>query len=48
MEWWWGFGEYDRVYMRKVFDSTYSPDIPDPLNAAEVIKGLPEAGGAMC
>ena len=37
VEWWWGFGEYDRVYMSKVFDSTYSPDIPDPLNAAEVI-----------
>ncbi len=39
VEWWWGFGEYDRVYMSKVFDSTYSPDIPDPLNAAEVIRG---------
>ena len=26
VEWWWGFGEYDRVYMSKVFDETYSPD----------------------
>lgn len=39
VEWWWGFGEYDRVYMSKVFDETYSPDIPEPLNAKEVIKG---------
>ncbi len=39
VEWWWGFGKYDRVYMSKVFDATYSPDIPEPLNAAEVIKG---------
>ena len=39
MEWWWGFGEYDRVYMSKVFDETYSPDIPEPLNAREIVKG---------
>ena len=39
VEWWWGFGEYDIVYMSKVFDDTYSPDIPEPLNAKEVIKG---------
>ena len=39
VEWWWGFGEYDRVYMSKVFDATYSPDIPEPLNAREIIKG---------
>lgn len=39
VEWWDGFGQYDRVYMSKVFDETYSPDIPEPLNAAEVIKG---------
>jgi len=39
VEWWWGFGEYDRVYMSKVFDKTYSPDIPEPLNAREIIKG---------
>ena len=39
VEWWWGFGEYDRVYMSKVFDETYSPDIQEPLNAREIIKG---------
>lgn len=39
MEWWWGFGQYDRVYMSKVFDDTYSPDVPEPLNAGEVVKG---------
>lgn len=39
VEWWWGFGEYDRVYMSKVFDDTYTPDMPEPLNAAEIIKG---------
>lgn len=39
VEWWWGFGQYDRVYMSKVFDETYSPDMPEPLNAKEIIKG---------
>lgn len=39
VEWWWGFGEYDQVYMSKVFDETYSPDVPEPLNAKEIIKG---------
>ena len=39
VEWWWGFGQYDRVYMAKVFDETYTPDIPEPLNAKEIIKG---------
>lgn len=39
VEWWWGFGQYDRVYMSKVFDETYTPDIPEPLNAKEIIKG---------
>ncbi len=39
VEWWWGWGQYDRVYMSKVFDETYSPDIPEPLNAKEVLKG---------
>lgn len=27
------------MYMSKVFDETYSPDIPDPLNAREIVKG---------
>ena len=39
VEWWWGFGQYDRVYMSRVFDDTYSCDIAEPLNAKEVIKG---------
>ena len=29
VEWWWGFGEYDRVYMSKVFDETYSHAVAD-------------------
>lgn len=39
VEWWWGFGHYDRVYMSKVFGETYTPDMPEPLNADEIIKG---------
>ena len=39
VEWWWGWGQYDRIYMSKVFDETYTPDIPEPLNAKEIIKG---------
>lgn len=39
VEWWWGFGDYDRVYMSKVFDETYSKDIPDPFNTREIVKG---------
>ena len=39
VEWWWGFGQYDRVYMSKVFDQTYSQDIPEPCNARYIIKG---------
>lgn len=34
-----GFWHYDRVYMSKVFDETYTPDMPEPLNADEIIKG---------
>ena len=37
VEWWWGFGQYDRVYMSKVF--SFSEDVPDPINAKEVIRG---------
>ena len=39
VEWWLGFGDYDRVYMSKVFDETYSRDVPEPMNAREIIKG---------
>lgn len=39
----WHFGlspeEYDIVYMSKVFDKTYSPDIDEPFNAKQIIKG---------
>ncbi len=37
--WWWGFDQYDLVYMSKVFDTTYTTDISEPLNAGKVIKG---------
>lgn len=39
VEWWWGWSQYDRVYMSKVFDDTYTPDIPEPVNAKEIVKG---------
>lgn len=39
VEWWWGWDQYDRVYMSKIFDDTYTPDVPEPLNAKEIIKG---------
>lgn len=57
VEWWWGWEQYDRVYMSKVFDETYSRDIPEPLNAKEIVKGgtgyglqnkLPEEVESMC
>lgn len=40
VEWWWGdLKHYDIVYMSKVFSSTYSADVPEPMNADLVIKG---------
>ena len=33
------FHHYDRVYMSKIFSDAYSKDIPEPVNADEVIKG---------
>lgn len=39
VEWWWGFGSYDRVYMSKVFDCTYSSDAEEPYNTKELVKG---------
>lgn len=40
VEWWWSdFVHYDRVYMSKIFSNDYSPDVPEPINADEVIKG---------
>lgn len=38
VEWWWSdFIHYDIVYMSKVF--SFSPDVPEPLNADKIIKG---------
>ncbi|MBO5969762.1 MAG: radical SAM protein [Clostridia bacterium] len=39
VDWWWAFDQYDRIYMSKVFDETYTPDIPEPVNGKEIIKG---------
>lgn len=39
VEWWDGFAHYDRVYMSRVFDDTYSADEPEPCNADEIVKG---------
>lgn len=39
VEWWFGFHQYDRVYMSKVFDGTYTQDVYDPVNTKEIIKG---------
>lgn len=39
VEWWWGWDHYDKVYMSKVFDETYSEDLPDPANADVVVRG---------
>ena len=40
VEWWWtDLIHYDRVYMSKVFSDAYSKDVPEPMNADEVIKG---------
>ena len=30
---------YDKIYMSKVFSNEYSPDVPEPVNTREVIKG---------
>lgn len=39
VEWWHGFTWYDRIYMSRVFDSTYTPDPLEPINCDELIKG---------
>lgn len=39
VEWWRAEGEYDVVYMAKVFSDAYSPDLPEPTNTKKVIKG---------
>lgn len=53
VEWWWSdMIHYDIVYMSKIFSDVYSKDIPEPLNADQIIKGgtgyaihLDEGGG---
>ena len=39
MEWWWGFGAYDRVYMSKVFDTTYPRNPGTARCPGEIVKG---------
>ena len=40
VEWWLGdLFHYDIVYMSKIFSSAYTQDIPDTINADQVIKG---------
>lgn len=39
VEWWNGLKHYDRVYKAKVFDQTYSNDIPYVIMADEIIEG---------
>lgn len=40
VEWWQtDFKYYDKVYMSKIFSEAYSPDIQEPINCGEVIKG---------
>lgn len=36
---WQDFGHFDRVYMSRVFDDTYSRDYPYKIDADEVICG---------
>lgn len=39
VEWYFGFSQYDRVYMSKVFTDSYSPEHLEPVNTREIIKG---------
>ncbi len=39
VEWYWGWSQYDKVYMSKVFDDTYNSDKPEPVNVDCIIKG---------
>ena len=40
VEWWWtDLIHYDVVYMSKIYSSTYTKDVDEPLNADKVIKG---------
>ena len=40
VEWWTtDFEYYDKVYMSKIFSDQYSPDVQEPINCGEIIKG---------
>lgn len=39
VDWWNGLEEYDKVYMSKVFDDSYTKDMQYCINAKEVIRG---------
>ena len=40
VEWWKPDADvYDKVYMSKVFSDAYSPDMPTPINAIDVVRG---------
>lgn len=39
VEWWFGWHQYDRVYMAKVFSDDYTEDRLEPVNAVEIVKG---------
>lgn len=39
VEMWNGLKHYDRVYVSRVFDDTYSHDVQYPINADEIIRG---------
>lgn len=39
VEWWWGWGHYDIVYMSKIFSDAYTPDVDEPINADKIVKG---------
>lgn len=40
VEWWMGdFFHYNIVYMSKVFSDSYTPDVPEPMNADKVVRG---------
>lgn len=39
VQWWNGFLKYDKVYMSKVFDATYTEDVQTCINADEIVRG---------
>lgn len=41
VEWWWGWGQYDKVYMSKVFDDTYTRIISNPSTPKRSSRAAP-------